>query len=308
MSSPAIDSSDALVAWFRRSGVTSPLDACLGPLPTTGASLARWSRRQPDTRVQTVSPHPHSYRIAVMLEPLESQIWDGERAIWGGVIGANRFRISPPGAASSWRQLSGCDIVNLFVPLQTVERLTRAGGMPEGSRLAGTAFAPDRLVLDLVCKMLEAIPMAGALAPQYCDGLVTTLLCYLLERHATIGEPAPGKRHKGGLSSANLRKVLALIEANLARELAIAEMAALCSMSESHFSREFHAAAGLPPHQYAMKRRLDQACVLLTSTESRMIDIALDLGFSSASHFARAFAARFGMPPARYRQLQRAQP
>ena len=46
MSFPAIDSSDALVDWFRRSGVTGPLDACEGPFPVTGVSLARWSRRQ----------------------------------------------------------------------------------------------------------------------------------------------------------------------------------------------------------------------------------------------------------------------
>ncbi|MBT9459278.1 MAG: helix-turn-helix transcriptional regulator [Burkholderiaceae bacterium] len=308
MTQSAINSSDALVAWFRRSGVNDPLDACIGPLPATGVSLARWSRRQPDASVQTVSPHPDCYRIAVILEPLESQIWAGERPIWGGVIGANRFRICPPGAASSWRQLSGCDIVNLFVPLQTVDGLVRVGGLPDGSRLAGTAFAPDRQVLDLVWKMLEAPTSAGALAPQYCDGLVTALLCYLIEHHARVGPAASGKGGGlSGLSGARLRKVLAFIEVNVAREIAIPEMAALCAMSESHFSRAFHAAAGLPPHQYAMKRRLERACAALTGTEDRIIDIALDLGFSTASHFSRAFARRYGMPPARYRQLQRAQ-
>jgi len=304
MSYPTIDSAAALQDWFRRSGVTGPLDACVGPLPGTGISLARWSRRQPDTSVQAVSPHPGCYRIAVMLEPLESQIWTGERPIWGGVIGANRFRICAPGAPSSWRQLSGCDIVNLFVPVQTVDRLRQEAGLPEGYGLSSTAYVSDRQVLDLVWKMLDAEMSAGALAPRYCDGVATALLCYLLERHAGAGAAGAGRN---GLSGARLRRVLALIADNVSREIPIAEMAALCAMSESHFSREFHAAAGLPPHQYALKLRLERACEALTRSGDRMVDIALDLGFSNASHFSRAFARRYGMPPARYRQLHRAQ-
>ncbi|MGM9516757.1 helix-turn-helix domain-containing protein [Roseateles sp. DB2] len=302
MSFPAIDSSAALMDWFRRSGVTGPLDACEGPFPATGVSLARWSRRQADGGMKPVSPHPGSYRIAVMLEPLESQIWVGDQAIWGGVIGANRFRICAPGSPGRWRQLSGCDIVNLFVPVQTVERLSQAAGLPEGIGLCDTPFSPDRQVLDLTWKMLDAKASAGALAAQYCDGLATALLCYLLERHGGTHQASAGK---GALDGARLRRVLAFIADNITREIPIPEMARHCGMSESHFSRAFHAAAGLPPHQYAMKLRLERACAALTGSEDRMVDIALELGFSSPSHFSRAFAQRYGMPPARYRQLHR---
>ncbi|HEY1130815.1 MAG TPA: AraC family transcriptional regulator [Roseateles sp.] len=299
---PVIDSADALADWFRLSGVTDPLDACIGPLPGTGISIARWSRRKPETRLQTVQPHPGCYRIAIILEPMESQIWVGERPVWGGVIGANRFRICPPGARNSWRQLSGCDIVNIFVPEQTVDRLSLEGGLPDGSGLGVTAFTPDRQVLDLALKMLDARSLAGSLASQFCDGLATALLSYLLEHYAR-GES--GAAAKGGLSGARLRRVMAFIADNLAREISISEMAQQCSMSESHFSREFRAAAGLPPHQYALKLRLERACEALTGSDVRMVDIALDLGFSNASHFSRSFAQRYGMPPARYRQLHR---
>jgi AraC family transcriptional regulator len=297
---PTIDSSDALLDWFRRSGVTGPLDVCEGPFPSTGVSLARWSRRQADADVKPVSPHPGCYRIAVMLEPLESQIWVGDQAIWGGVIGANRFRICAPDSPGRWRQLSGCDIVNLFVPVQTVDRLRQAAGLPDGVGLCNTTFSPDRQVLDLTWKMLDAKVSAGALAGQYCDGLATALLCYLLDRHGAQSSAVAGK---GALDGARLRRVLAFIADNAQREIAIAEMARLCGMSESHFSRAFHAAAGLPPHQYAMKLRLERARAALTQTQDRMVDIALEFGFSNPSHFSRAFAQRYGMPPARYRQL-----
>lgn len=297
---PLIDSQQALQDWFRRSGVAGPLTTCVGPLPRTGAAIARYSRRQADASIQTVSPHPGSYRIALMLEPLESQIWVGDRPVWGGMIGANRFRICPPGANSRWRQLSACDIVNLFVPVETVDALCREGELPGDYSLASTLFAPDRQVLDLMGKMLDAPASAGALAPQYCDGLVTALLCYLLERYAGVGEA--GRAAASGLGGARLRKVLAYIQEHLAQELPIAMLAEQCAMSESHFSRAFRAAVGMPPHQYMMKLRLERACEALRQSPAKVVDIALDLGFANASHFSRAFAQRYGMPPALYRR------
>ena len=294
-----MDSTDSLKDWFRRSGVSEPLDTCIGPLPHTGVALARWSRRQPKTELQTISAHPDCYRIAVMLEPLESQVWVGDRPVWCGVIGADRFRICPPGAAGRWRQLSGCDIVNLFVPMATVQQLATNGGLPPGYGLASTLFKSDHQVLDLVWKLLNAQASAGPLTPQYCDGLVTALLCHLLEHHA-CAEQAESSR--GGLSGTRLRKVLSFMSGNVTREVPIAEMAALCGMSESHFSREFHAAAGLPPHQYVVRLRLERAAQALLDSDACMADIALHHGFSSASHFSRVFARRYGQPPASFRR------
>ncbi|MFO1251372.1 MAG: AraC family transcriptional regulator [Inhella sp.] len=299
MPSPSLDSAQAVLHWFQRSGVRAPLAACMGPLPQTGASIARWARAEPDPRIQAVQPHPDSYRIALMLKPLESQIWVGERPVWGGVIGAHRFRICPPGTPSRWRQLSGCDIVNLFIPVATVQALAEHGGLPAGPQLAATLFAPDRLVLDLVGKMLDAPALAGQLAPQYCDGLVNALLCYLLERY---GKTASGSATPASLGGSRLRALLVFLEAELAREIPIAEMAQRCGMSESHFSRAFHAAMGLPPHQYLLKLRLERASTALREGTAPVTQIALDLGFSSPSHFARCFAARYGLPPVRYRR------
>ena len=258
MPPPVIDSPEALQSWFQRSGVAGPLQTCMGPLPQSGAAIARWARDEPDAVIQTVSPHPDSYRIAVMLEPLESQIWVGEQPIWGGLIAANRFRICPPGSASRWRRLSGCDIVNIFIPTATVDRFSRLGGRPDTHALAGNLFTPDRQVLDLVWKMLDAQTLAGPLAAHFCDGLVTALLSYLLEHYAQGGSPECRPSSLGG---PRLRRVLALIHERAGEEQpSIAEMAALCEMSESHFSREFRAAMGLPPHQYLLKLRLEQAC------------------------------------------------
>jgi AraC family transcriptional regulator len=300
MSQLAIDSQESLKEWFRRSGVAGPLQHCTGPLPFSGAAIVRWSSDKIDASIQTIGAHADNYRIAVMLEPLESQMWIGDRPIWGGMIGANRFRICPPGSAGRWRRQSPCDIVNIFIPTATVHAMgTLRGDLPEG-KLTGNWFTPDRYVLDLVWKMLDARALAGPLASQFCDGLIAAMVGYLFEHHA---QPVSAQK-TSSLGGARLHKLLARISEEMAEGVSIAELADYCGMSESHFSREFKKAVGLPPHQYVLKLRLDRAGGALLASKARIIDIALDLGFTNVSHFSRAFALRYGMPPAEFRRQQ----
>jgi len=231
-----------------------------------------------------------------MMEPLDARIWQDNAPVWGGTIGANRFRLCPPEEQGSWRQLSGCDIVNVFLPVQLMDRLAAQRGGQVDAALAASEFTPDRMVFDLVRKMLDSQALAGPLAAEMCDSLVTALACYLLEHYS---RPAQGAAST--LGGARLRRLLSHIAEHLGAPLANADLAALCGMSAAHFSREFHRAVGLPPHRYVLTRRLEQACAALASGEVRIVDIAEQFGFHSASHFTRAFVAQYGVSPAAWR-------
>lgn len=296
-----IESTEDLRRWFRLSGVPDPLVACIGPLPRSQAALGRWSSKHADHAIRTVCPHPGSYRLSLMLAPLEARIWSGSTPVWGGMIAANRFRICPPGEPGRWSRTSGCDIVNVFIPVELVDRLGSLRDDGASSTLAAKLFVQDRMVLDLVHKMLDAEALAGQLAQEACDGLVTTLVCYLLEHYS---KPA-NRVAPGGLCGVRLRRVLAHIAQSADESASNAELAALCGMSPAHFSREFRRAVGLPPHQYMMKLRLERACAALVSTDARIVDIAQQCGFTSASHFSRVFAAQYAMSPAIFRYLRR---
>lgn len=301
MATSIINNTEDLRRWFHRSGVLEPLQTCIGPLPSSNASLARWSSDIPDEQIHTMSPHPGCYRVAVMLAPLEARIWNGADPVWGGMIGANRFRICPPEESGRWRRTSACDIVNIFLPIAMVDQFAHLRGDVGHIALAGNLFTPDRYVIDLVHKMLDAEILAGPLAAQVCDSLMTILVSYFLEHYT---QPiSQGKM--SSLAGARLRKVLAYIALNTSTLVSNAELAALCHMSEAHFSREFRRAMGLPPHQYSMKLRLEHACQILISEETRIVDIAYECGFNNASHFSRSFASHYGMPPALFRVHKR---
>lgn len=292
----AIDTPEVLKAWFHRSGVQDPLRTCIGPLPNSRASIVRWASDHPDTMIQTVSPHLNDYRIAVMLEPVDARIWQQGRPVWGGVIAAERFRICPPGAGNQWSRLSGCDIVNLFVPQALVESLSALRGTPADLALGAGHFTSDRYVMETVRHLLNAEAMAGPLQAQYCDAMVTALLSYLLEHYSQPSAPPQAST----LGGARLRRVLAFMEQHLADGVTNMQLAALCTMSPAHFSREFHAALGLPPHRYLMKMRLDKARAMLAAGCHAVADIAEACGFHDASHLSRTFSRHFGAPPARF--------
>jgi AraC family transcriptional regulator len=146
---------EELERWFRRAGVES-LHACIGPLPSSGAALGRWTSAGPAHAIRSVCPHPGTYRLALMMEPLDARIWHGSTPVWGGTIGASRFRLCPPGEQGRWSQLSGCDIVNVFLPVPMLDRLAALRGETLDATLAATRFTSDRMVFDLVRKMLDA--------------------------------------------------------------------------------------------------------------------------------------------------------
>jgi AraC-like DNA-binding protein len=294
----AIDTTEVLKDWFHRSGVHDPLRTCIGPLPNSKASIVRWTSEHPDAMIQTVSPHTSEYRIAIMMEPVDARIWQHGRPVWGGVIAAERFRICPPSAASQWSRLSGCDIVNLFVPAALIDNLTALRQTAHPLALGANQFTSDHYVMETVRRMLNADVMAGPLQSQYCDGLMVALLSYLLEHYSQPLDAAQAST----LGGARLRRVLGYMSEHLAEEVSNQQLAALCAMSPSHFAREFHLALGLPPHRYLMKLRLEKARAMLLAGGHAVADIAEACGFHDSSHLSRSFTRHFGAPPARFRQ------
>lgn len=80
----------------------------------------------------------------------------------------------------------------------------------------------------------------------------------------------------------------------LARELA---------MSRSSLFAKFKALTGMTPNDFIQSYRLKRAALLLREdTDSQIVEIAEQLGFSSSVYFSRCFKAQFGVSPAQFRK------
>jgi AraC-like DNA-binding protein len=87
-------------------------------------------------------------------------------------------------------------------------------------------------------------------------------------------------------------------EGDAARTLAARE----AGMSDRSFVTWFQAVTGLTFGEYAKRRRLERARILLGDPNASVLDVALDSGYRSHEAFTRAFAEEFGVTPADYRK------
>ena len=67
--------------------------------------------------------------------------------------------------------------------------------------------------------------------------------------------------------------------------------------SEFHMSRKFKEISGMQFRDYLRYRRLAFALKELRDTDTGILDIALNYGFSSHEAFTRAFRAAYGLTP-----------
>lgn len=102
-------------------------------------------------------------------------------------------------------------------------------------------------------------------------------------------------------SRREVKRVCEYIDANLQQPLRLIELAGCVGLSTRHLNRTFKSAMGFTPYDYVLRRRVEKARQLLTTTRLSLVDIAMSLGFSSHSHMTSAFRKITGNSPSDFR-------
>ena len=109
----------------------------------------------------------------------------------------------------------------------------------------------------------------------------------------------------GGLAVWQERLAKDMIAAQLDGKVRLADLAAACGLSVSHFARAFRRSTSVPPHRWLTYRRIECAQNLLLTSNAAIAEIALDCGFSDQSHFTTVFRKAVGTSPAEWRRRRR---
>ncbi|MRN53165.1 AraC family transcriptional regulator [Paenibacillus monticola] len=99
----------------------------------------------------------------------------------------------------------------------------------------------------------------------------------------------------------NMNNALCYIEDNLTNEIDYKEVARRALCSEYHFKRMYSFLAGISLSEYIRRRRLTLAAFELQRSNLRIIDIALNYGYSSPDAFTKAFQLFHGVTPSEAR-------
>ena len=99
-----------------------------------------------------------------------------------------------------------------------------------------------------------------------------------------------------------IQQTVEYIEEHLDEDLKIENLAKMAALSPFYYQRLFSRLVKKPVSEYVKLRRMAMATEMLHENNRRILDIALDLGFSSHELFTRTFKDTFGMTPDDYRK------
>jgi len=99
-----------------------------------------------------------------------------------------------------------------------------------------------------------------------------------------------------------IQQTIEFIEDHLNEEIDILGLAKMASLSPFYYQRLFSRLVKKPVAEYIKLRRMAKATEIMIQKDKRILDIALDLGFSSHEHFSRTFKDTFGLTPDEYRK------
>jgi AraC-like DNA-binding protein/mannose-6-phosphate isomerase-like protein (cupin superfamily) len=158
--------------------------------------------------------------------------------------------------------------------------------------------APKDIALHLDTLMQEHFNPPSPLRAVRFQNLLVALLLEVVQAAAQRNR-RPSRGH------ATLNRLKAMIESSLSNPVSISTLAETAGLSVPRFKVWFREQTGVPPGEYILRRRVEEACRLLTDTKTRITDLGYTMGFSSSQYFATVIKRYTGLTPKQVRQLEK---
>lgn len=185
------------------------------------------------------------------------------------------------------------DVFQLMVPLREI---ASAAGPDQSYKVSARFFESEPELERCMTRALVALH-----EQELPDRLLLSSIALQLSLRLIEQPRASGCRAAGGLASRQLRRVKELISARASEPLAtsptLVELATEADLTLSHFARAFHCTVGLTPYAYMLRRRIEQAKVLVACSDVPLMEVARRSGFQSPVRFAERFRREVGVAP-----------
>ncbi|AUG44180.1 AraC family transcriptional regulator [Pseudomonas chlororaphis] len=192
------------------------------------------------------------------------------------------------------------EVMHLYLGLPLIEQASREllGEHAGPVRLRDVSGARDGRVASVMEQLRTELVVERSPSSLFVRSLAQALAVHLVRSY--LADIQPGRR-VNALQAYKLRKVTDAMSEHLGAEFSLARLARLAELSEYHFSRMFKRATGLSPSQYFIRLRIVRARQLLLETRRSVIDVGLEVGYSSPSHFSQVFRREVGVTPSKFR-------
>jgi AraC family transcriptional regulator len=274
----------------------------------TGVSAALWTHHRDDVQEVFADPSYEHHLVGLQISPFSADTFYDGRFVFGGRHGSGSFNVVPAGIQPRAVIRGTFKSLHIYLPTKLVAGLAGDLGVSAGTlELINPKAGIDPLVRRIGQDILEEMQVAENLSRLRVDVLGQDLSIQLIRRWSNLAgtpvftrEPA-----RGGLAPWQVKRVSDYLQANLASDTSLADLASLVDLSTEHFCRAFKVSTGLPPHAWLVARRVERARELLEGTNLPVEEIAAEVGYAEPSHLARIFRRAHGVSPTQYRRERR---
>lgn len=200
---------------------------------------------------------------------------------------------------------TGCKFILVSIEPVVLQGMVTGCSSRNPFELTRTWDGEDVILKEMVLRLQGEVTAGYPEGPLLAESLCTRLAEELIQRYS-IGRHRLDQ-YRGGLSGAQLRRVLEYIDHCLSEDLNGDSIARVAGLSKYHFGKAFRQSTGVSLHGYVLARKISRGQALLAKSDLPLAAVAEASGFSSQSHFTTVFSTRMGIPPGTYRQMRRPQ-
>lgn len=197
------------------------------------------------------------------------------------------FVLLPRGHAGTWDNAGRAEAMMVSIPpsLSAKTIALEATRAPNQIEFIPHLGHSDPFVYAIGQAFLGELQNQGLFGMLYMESLLRTLSLHLLRNYAVVKPTQTSV--KGALSAETLQRIRDYIHDHLNDEITLESLAEIAHLSPYHFTRLFKAATGMPPYQYVLQCRVEQAKALLITGRHSISEVADMVGFATQSHLNR---------------------
>jgi AraC family transcriptional regulator len=275
---------------------TAPSRMVLDP---SGGGIAHWKHEPLHDVVEPMSHHV----IMAYNGSMQRMERRSGRSVAIGTFRPGVVIIIPEGSSSRWDIPKPVDVVQLYLPHTTLERVAREADTATPIDLLERTAHPDPVTSRLLLSAADVLEGNEALDTLFRQQLTDLLATRLLAAHT--GSPTTFQPTMGGLSPKVLLRAIERLRSDVDTDVSLAALASDAGLSRFHFCRAFKESTGLSPHAWLRQHRLEQAMQMLRDTDASVVSVAAALGYGSQTAFAAAFKRLTGETPSNWRRRAR---
>lgn len=303
LAAPSARLSDSRVAERRPADVemarilkTAPLQMASDPF---NGGIAHWKHGALHDVVEPMTDH------VIMTYPTGVQRLE-RRAGKSVAIGTARsgvVTIIPAGSSARWDIPGPVDVIQLYLPHTTLERVAREADAPIPGDLLERTGHSDPVTSGLLRSAADVLEGNAVLDALFRQRLMDLLATRILAAHT--GVPTSFEPTMGGLAPHTLRRAIERLRSDSDADVSLAALASDAGLSRFHFCRAFKESTGLSPHAWLRQHRLEQAMNMLRDNDTSIVSVAAQLGYASQTAFTAAFKKLTGETPSDWRRRVR---